>query len=110
MAGYGAAAATHPGFQAQWSVDANAAWTPAVARQFLPTIAQLNSEHVKVFMLEQPFPCDCLALDDALCADWAAVAAEYAAAGCVSVCFLPARLAPTGFHRWCWRWCWCWCH
>ena len=65
----------------QWSIDANAAWTPAIARAFLPVIAALGCDWLTVFMLEQPFPCDCLARDAAELAEWAEVAAAYAAVG-----------------------------
>jgi hypothetical protein len=39
----------------QWSIDANAAWTPAVALEFLDRI-QSSPFRDMIYMVEQPFP------------------------------------------------------
>jgi hypothetical protein len=75
-------ASARPGFRALWSIDANAAWTPEVAAQYLPVVNALNAGPLRVYMVEQPFPADVLASGADL-EPWRAVAAAYKDAGCV---------------------------
>ena len=44
----------------QWSVDANAAWTPELTIQFLEELEKHPTIKQYMYMIEQPFPVDCL--------------------------------------------------
>jgi hypothetical protein len=67
----------------QWSIDANSAWTPTVALEFLPIIADLARDcpALTVFMLEQPFPADFLVVVSGDC--FARAVFVLCASGCV---------------------------
>jgi len=45
-----------PPLNFKWSIDANAAWTPTIALQFLETLVPKYGNHI--YMLEQPFSVD----------------------------------------------------
>jgi len=45
-----------PPLNFKWSIDANAAWTPTIAFQFLETLVPKYGNHI--YMLEQPFSVD----------------------------------------------------
>jgi len=59
-----------------WVLDANASWTPAVARAFIEVIRPYKR---RIYMIEQPFPLDFLSNSDGHenLADWASMRRAY---------------------------------